>query len=65
MKEYQNERYKNEATHFLGLHHGKEKGENQLDVLILEVSEHQLKRTKPDTARGMGWRSMQCYLKQP
>lgn len=26
MKEYQNERYKNEATHFLGLHHGKEKG---------------------------------------
>lgn len=25
MKEYQNERYKNEATHFLGLHHGKEK----------------------------------------
>lgn len=27
-------------------------------------SKHQLKRTKPDTVRGMGWRSMQCYLKK-
>jgi hypothetical protein len=60
-----NRSFKNEGTHFLGLHHRKEKRKKkgQLERCTRFGRKHQLKRTKPAIVRGVGWRLMQCYFK--